>query len=660
MISDDDLHLFAEGTHHRLYERLGAHPGEHDGQHGVTFAVWAPHAREVSVIGEFNDWRPHATPMHPRGGGLWEVFVPGLGPGTRYKFRLGLGQSGSTRYVDKADPFAFHAEVAPRRASVVADLDYAWSDQAWMASRGPRSALTAPVSIYEVHLGSWRRGDGDRMLTYREIAHPLAEHALRLGFTHVELLPITEHPFYGSWGYQVTGYFAPTSRYGSPTDLMYLIDVLHQAGLAVILDWVPSHFPTDEHGLGYFDGTHLYEHADPRLGYHPDWNSFIFDYGRLEVRSFLLSSARFWLDRYHVDGIRVDAVASMLYLDYSRPAGAWVPNVHGGRENLEAIALLRSLNEEVYRSFPDVQVYAEESTSWPQVSRPLYVGGLGFGYKWDMGWMNDTLSYLARDPIFRAFAHNQLTFRPMYVTSENFVLPLSHDEVVHGKGSLLTKMPGDRWQQLANLRLLLAHQCSQPGKKLLFMGSEFGQEREWNHDRSLDWHLLEHHPEHQGIAHLVRDLNHLYTGQPALHEGDCTPDGFEWVDCSDASSSIVAFLRRGASTREIILVVLNHTPIRRDAYRVGVPYGGDWVELVNTDADNYGGSGVGNLGRVHAQRSTHHGRAWSLSLTIPPLAALFFKGVEPPTAEELARTAAELELDESLTSWPDTPAGTPR
>jgi 1,4-alpha-glucan branching enzyme len=572
-----------------------------------------------------------------------------------------VSQGPGGRYGDKADPFAFHAETPPHRASIVWDLGYEWGDRGWMQSREARSSLSAPVSIYEVHLGSWRRGPGGRHPSYRELAPRLAEYALRQGFTHVELMPVMEHPFYGSWGYQVTGYFAPTSRLGTPQDLMFLVDTLHQAGLGVILDWVPSHFPTDEHGLGYFDGTHLYEHADPRLGFHPDWNSFIFDYGRPEVRAFLISSARFWLERYHADGLRVDAVASMLYLDYSRGPGGWVPNRHGGRENLEAIELLRTLNEELYRHFPGAQTYAEESTAWPMVSRPLYVGGLGFGYKWDMGWMNDTLAYLGRDPIFRSYAHNQLTFRPMYAGSENFVLPLSHDEVVHGKGSLLGRMPGDRWQRMANLRLLLANQIAQPGKKLLFMGGEFGQEREWNHDAELDWWHLED-PMHQGIQRLHRDLNQLYTGQPAMHEGDCSPDGFEWVDCSDAASSVVAFLRRGSSVREQILVVLHHTPVVRRNYRLGVPYGGTWRELINTDAVDYGGSGVGNHGGVEAEQVRHHGRPWSIRLTLPPLGALFLKGVEVPPAEPPPRPSTELELTEELNerAWPDTPAKHPR
>lgn len=659
MLTDFDHHLLGEGTHYRLHEKLGAHLAERGGVAGVRFAVWAPKAREVSVIGDFNGWQPGVTPLALRQEGLWEGFVPGLKAGERYKYRVASKVGG--RYSDKADPFAFHTETPPHRASVVWDLRHDWEDEAWMASRAARSELSAPVSIYEVHPGSWRRGPDGRYLSYRELAPLLVEYVQRMGFTHVELMPVMEHPFYGSWGYQVTSYFAPTSRQGTPQDLMFLIDALHQAQIGVILDWVPSHFPTDEHGLGYFDGTHLFEHADPRLGFHPDWNSFIFDYSRPEVRAFLISSARFWLERYHADGLRVDAVASMLYLDYSRGPGGWVPNRHGGRENLDAIALLRAMNEELYQHFPGVQIYAEESTAWPMVSRPLYVGGLGFGYKWDMGWMNDTLAYLARDPIFRSYAHNQLTFRPMYAASENFVLPLSHDEVVHGKGSLLGRMPGDRWQRFANLRLLLANQHAQPGKKLLFMGGEFGQLREWNHDAELDWGHLED-PLHLGVQRLTRDLNQLYCGQPAMHEGDCSADGFEWVDCSDAAASVVAFLRRGTSVREQILVVFNYTPILRENYRIGVPHGGRWQELINTDASAYGGSGIGNLGGVEAERVEQHGRRWSIRATLPPLGALFFKGVDVPPEEPEPRPSTELELTEELTesAWPDTPAKHPR
>jgi 1,4-alpha-glucan branching enzyme len=504
------------------------------------------------------------------------------------------------------------------------DLEYEWGDGEWMAGRRARNALAAPASIYEVHLGSWRRLRGNELPTYREIAPALADYVADMGFTHVELLPVMEHPFYGSWGYQALGHFAPTSRYGTPQDLMHLVDILHQRGIGVVLDWVPSHFPTDAHGLATFDGTHLYEHADPRQGHHPDWKSAIFNYGRHEVRSFLLSSAMFWLDVFHADGLRVDAVASMLYLDYSRRPGEWVPNAHGGRENLEAIAFLRRLNEDVYREHPDVQTIAEESTAWPMVSRPLYVGGLGFGLKWDMGWMHDTLAYFARDPLFRRFHHNELTFRTMYAFTENFVLPLSHDEVVHGKGSLLGRMPGDEWQKHANLRLLLAWMWAQPGKKLLFMGGEMGQWREWSHDRGLDWHLLDHAP-HRGLQAWVRDLNRLYREEPALHELDCEPGGFEWVDCNDSEASVLTFLRRGRRPEDAVLVGCNFTPLPRPGYRVGVPLEGRWRELLNSDAAVYGGAGFGNMGGADAEPVPHHGRPVSLSLTLPPLGAVFLR-----------------------------------
>jgi 1,4-alpha-glucan branching enzyme len=544
--------------------------------------------------------------------------------GALYKYAIESRHRGYR--VEKQDPFAVRHEVPPRTASVVWDLDYEWGDAAWMARRHAANARGAPISIYEVHLGSWMRvpEDGDRSLTYRELAPRLAEHARRMSFTHVELLPVMEHPFYGSWGYQTTGYFAPTSRYGTPQDFMHLVDTLHQAGVGVILDWVPSHFPTDEHGLGYFDGTHLYEHEDLRKGLHPDWNSYIFNYGRNEVRSFLVSSALYWLDRYHADGIRVDAVASMLYLDYSRKAGEWIPNEFGGRENLEAISFLRTMNAEIYRAHPDVQTYAEESTAWPMVSRPNYVGGLGFGFKWDMGWMHDTLKYMAHDPVHRRFHHNMLTFRLLYAFTESFVLPLSHDEVVHGKGSLLRKMPGDVWQQRANLRVLFAYMLAQPAKKLLFMGAELGQWDEWYHEKSLDWHLLEH-PEHEGIRRLVEDLNRTYRREPALHELDLEPDGFEWIDCDDSDQSAISLLRHARRREDIVIGVFNFTPVPRPNYRVGAPRGGYWREILNTDAREYGGSGHGNHGGLEAVPVPWHGRPCSLNLTLPPLAGVFFK-----------------------------------
>jgi 1,4-alpha-glucan branching enzyme len=576
------------------------------------------------VIGDFNGWDKKAHPMEPvEASGIWQAFIPGLERGASYKYHL---RSRVSRHVvDKADPFAFHCETPPKTGSKVWDLAYDWADAEWMRDRKRRISLQAPVSIYEVHLGSWRRvpEDGGRSMSYREIAPLLADYAARMGFTHVELLPIMEHPFYGSWGYQTTGYFAPTSRYGTPQDLMFLVDTLHQRGIGVILDWVPSHFPTDEHGLAYFDGTHLYEHADRRQGHQPDWDSFVFNYGRHEVRSFLTSSAMFWLDAYHADGLRVDAVASMLYLDYSRKPGEWIPNAHGGRENLEAMAFLRELNERVYREYPDVQTMAEESTSWPMVSRPLYLGGLGFGLKWDMGWMHDTLGYMARDPYFRRFHHDAVTFRTMYAFTENFVLPLSHDEVVHGKKSLLDKMSGEGDARFANLRLLFAWMYAQPGKKLLFMGGEFAQGLEWSHERSLDWHLLGT-PAHAGVQAWIEDLNRAYGAEPALHALDCDPAGFQWVDCCDTEHSVAAFLRKDAQGG-VVLAAFNFTPVPRAAYRLGVPRGGFWAEILNSDATRYGGSGAGNLGGVESEPVAAHGHPQSLTLTLPALGALFLK-----------------------------------
>ncbi|HWH14047.1 MAG TPA: 1,4-alpha-glucan branching protein GlgB [Miltoncostaeaceae bacterium] len=619
-IGDQDVYLFNEGSHLRLADVLGAHPATHEGVQGTHFAVWAPSARAVSVIGDWNGWDPSSAPLVPRAAsGIWQGFVPNVGPGTRYKYRV-VAQHGYA--VDKADPLALHTETPPLTASIVWQPQYEWGDGEWMAQREERNALDAPISIYEVHLGSWARvpEDGNRSLSYREIAPRLAEHVTRLGFTHVEFLPLMEHPFYGSWGYQTTGYFAPTSRYGTPEDLMFLVDTLHQAGVGVILDWVPSHFPSDEHGLSYFDGTHLYEHADPREGHHKDWDSLIFNYGRHEVRSFLLSSGLFWLDRYHADGLRVDAVASMLYRDYSRQAGEWIPNEFGGRENLEAISFLRRLNEEVYRTQPGTQTYAEESTAWPGVSRPVYVGGLGFGVKWDMGWMHDTLQYMSRDPIHRRHHHGELTFRGVYAFTENFLLPLSHDEVVHGKGSLLGKMPGDDWQRFANLRLLYTYQFTVPGKKLLFMGAEIAQGQEWAHERSLDWHLREL-PPHAGMERLVGDLARLYRDLPALHAWDFSHEGFGWVDANDADQSVLSYLRHGPAG-EVALVVLNFTPIPRENHRLGVPVSGRWREVLNTDAAEYGGGGVGNFGGAEALPIPAFGHPVSLLLTVPPLGAL--------------------------------------
>jgi 1,4-alpha-glucan branching enzyme len=620
LLGDLDLHLFNEGAHVRLWERLGAHVARDGDADGTYFAVWAPDARAVGVIGDWNFWNDPA-PLAPRGSsGIWEGFVPGIGAGTRYKYRI---EARAGDILEKSDPLARLCEVPPRTASVVWDGAHAWGDAAWMAARGARSALDAPVSIYECHLGSWRRSpdDPDRPLGYRELAPMLADHVAGLGFTHVELMPVMEHPFYGSWGYQVTGYFAPTARMGGPEDLMYLIDVLHQRGVAVILDWVPSHFPCDAHGPYELDGTHLYEHGDPRQGIHPHWTSAIFNYGRHEVKSFLLSSAALWLEEFHADGLRVDGVASMLYLDYGRGEGEWIPNKHGGRENLEAIELLRALNEMTYRDHAGVQTYAEESTAWPMVSRPTYVGGLGFGYKWDMGWMHDTLQYLSRDPIHRAHHHGELTFRSVYQFQENFVLALSHDECVHGKGSLWGKMPGDAWQKAANLRLLYTYQWTLPGKKLLFMGGELGQVAEWNHDRSLDWHL-EQDPGHQRLELLIGELNRLYRERPALHRGDCDPAGFAWVNGGDSANSALAYERRDPGGDDLALVVLNFTPVPRHSYKVGVSRPGPWRELLNTDAGDFGGSGQGNAGGVEAAPVGAHGRMFSLTLTLPPLAAL--------------------------------------
>lgn len=625
LLSDEDLFLFNEGSHSKLYEKLGAHPLIIDNTPGIYFAVWAPNTKELIVMGDFNRWNKDSHMLKSRAkSGIWEGFVPGVNKGDLYKYHI------VSRYhdykVDKTDPFAAFYETPPRTASVVWDLDYKWEDHEWMDSRSERNSLEAPISIYEVHPGSWQRvpEEGNRYLTYREMATRLVEYIKQTGFTHIEFLPIMEHPFYGSWGYQTTGYFAPTSRYGTPQDFMFLVDYLHQHDIGVILDWVPSHFPNDEHALGFFDGTHLYEHKDPRQGIHPDWNSCIFNYSRAEVRSFLTSSAMFWLDKYHADGIRVDAVASMLYLDYGRKEGKWIPNKYGGRENLEAIAFLKQLNEAVYREHPDVQTFAEESTSWPMVSRPTYLGGLGFGMKWDMGWMHDTLEYMSKDPVHRKFHQNNLTFRMIYAFYENFILPLSHDEVVYGKGSLLGKMPGDDWQKFANLRLLFGYMFAQSGKKLLFMGGEFGQWREWAHEESLEWHLLQYQP-HSGLQQWIADLNSFYRSQPALYQQDFEGSGFEWVDCNDFENSVVSFIRKGRAANEIILVVCNFTPTTLFKYRIGVPTAGSWREVLNSDAKKYNGSGQVNQRALKATGKPLHGRAYSIALTLPPLAVVFLK-----------------------------------
>jgi 1,4-alpha-glucan branching enzyme len=626
VLTEHDVYLFREGTHFRAYDKLGAHlEADESGGAGTHFAVWAPNAARISVVGDFNGWRPDAHPLEPRqdSSGIWSQFVPGVRHGALYKYHIESRNNGYT--VQKADPYAFFSERPPRTASVVWDLSYEWGDAEWMQNRAHRNALDSPWSIYEVHLGSWRRvpEEHNRSLSYRELAHQLSDYVVEMGFTHVELMPVMEHPFYGSWGYQVTGYFAPTARYGTPQDFMYLVDHLHRRGIGVILDWVPSHFPSDEHGLAYFDGTHLYEHADPRKGFHPEWNSSIFNYGRAEVRNFLASSALFWLDTYHADGLRVDAVASMLYLDYARKAGEWIPNKHGGHENLEAVEFLKNLNLAVYRDHPDTQTIAEESTSWPMVSRPTYRGGLGFGFKWNMGWMHDTLEYFRQNPIYRKYHQNQLTFSLMYAFTENFVLPISHDEVVHGKGSLIGKMPGDEWQQFANLRAFTGYMWGHVGKQMLFMGAEFGQKREWQHDESLEWHVLQY-PLHSGMRKWVQDLNRLYRETPALFRNDFSYEGFEWVDCNDWENSTLSFLRKGRSPEEVVLVVCNFTPVPRDNYRVGVPRGGLWRERLNSDAHDYGGGGIGNFGGVEAAPLPSHGRHHSLTLRLPPLATLFF------------------------------------
>jgi 1,4-alpha-glucan branching enzyme len=624
-LSEFDLYLLAEGTHTRAYEKLGAHLSERNGHRGVQFAVWAPNAQSVSVIGDFNHWSPSTDILRPSSAGVWEGFVPNIGSGAVYKYHV---SSRDHRYeVDKADPYGFSAEIRPRTASRVWDLqEYSWLDHSWMAKRADNNSLKSAISVYEVHLGSWKRvlKEANRWLTYREMAPLLADYVHDAGFTHVELMPVMEHPFDGSWGYQIIGYFAPTSRFGTPSDFMYLIDYLHQRGIGVILDWVPAHFPKDEVGLGYFDGSHLYEHADPKQAEQPDWNTFVFNYGRNEVQNFLISNALFWFDKYHIDGLRVDAVASMLYLDYGKREGQWIPNRYGGRENIEAIQFLRAVNERVYEAFPDAMMIAEESTAWPQVSRPTYLGGLGFGYKWNMGWMHDMLDYMSQDPVFRSYHHNQITFSLMYAFSENFVLPFSHDEVVYGKGSMLRKMPGDEWQKFANLRLLYGFMFGHPGKKLLFMGDEFGQWSEWNHETSLEWDLLKN-PLHAGLLRWVRDLNTLYRGRASLHESDFNSEGFEWVDCKDSQRSVISFLRRGRSADDQILFVCNFTPVVRENYRVGVPLEGTWSEILNSDAPLYGGSGQGNFGGLSTIPLPIHGRPFTLNMRLPPLGVVAFQ-----------------------------------
>ena len=623
VLGELDIHLLVEGNHLASYQKLGAHALLHDGVEGVAFAVWAPNAQRVSLVGDFNAWDGRRMPMRKRhAGGFWELFVPGLRPGHLYKYEL-LGAHGELLPL-KADPHAECAETPPGTASVVANPSrHLWQDGGWMNARAQRNDREAPIAIYEVHLASWRRPEHGRYLSYRELAEQLVPYVADLGFTHIEVMPLTEYPFDGSWGYQPISLFAPTSRHGGPDDCRAFIDACHRAGLGLWLDWVPGHFPTDAHGLGRFDGTALYEHADPRQGLHRDWNTLIYNYGRREVTNFLLSSALYWMREYHIDGLRVDAVASMLYLDYSRNAGEWIPNLFGGRENLDAIAFLRRMNELVFGEQTGATTAAEESTAWPMVSRPVYVGGLGFGFKWNMGWMHDTLRYMSKDPIHRKYHHNDMTFGLLYAFHENFILPLSHDEVVHGKGSLLGRMPGDRWQRFANLRAYFAFMWTHPGKKLLFMGGEFGQEHEWNHDSGLDWHSLAD-PFHAGVRALMRDLNRLYRATPALYRLDCEPQGFSWIDAANGAESILSYLRRGREEHELAVIVCNFTPVPRHDYRIGVPRPGHYRERINTDASIYGGSGVGNAGGLDAEPHPMHGHACSLRLNLPPLGVLIF------------------------------------
>lgn len=625
LLSDYDLHLLGEGNHWQSYEKLGAHVRTVNGVDGVNFAVWAPNAQGVSVVGDFNAWDGRRHPMRKHiPGGFWELFVPGLSEGTLYKFRV---KQSSGEEIDKSDPYGFGAEVPPRTASQVVNLNrYSWHDSAWMAERQQRQGLDKPITFYEVHLGSWRRPGDDphRWLTYRELAHQLVEYCLEMGYTHISLLPVSEHPFSGSWGYQTVGYYAATSRYGSPHDFMYFVDHCHQNGIGVVIDWVPAHFPRDGHGLRRFDGTALYEHDDPRKGEHPDWGTLIFNYGRNEVRNFLVSNALFWLDKFHIDGLRVDAVASMLYLDYSRKPGEWIPNEYGGRENLAAISFIKEFNVQAHLQHPGVLTIAEESTAWPSVSRPTYVGGLGFSMKWNMGWMNDTLRYFRKDPIHRTYHHDELTFSLIYAFHENFVLPLSHDEVVHGKRSLLDQMPGDLWQKFANLRLLYSYMWTHPGKKLLFMGSDFGQWIEWNYDESLQWHLLQWES-HQGLKKAVGDLNRLVRREAALHEIDFDPSGFEWIDCHNWQNSVLVYLRRAKDPSDFVIVACNFTPVPREAYLLGVPERCWYEEVFNSDSTYYGGSNLGNGPGIMATDHMAHGRPYSIEVTLPPLATIVLK-----------------------------------
>ncbi len=656
LFSDHDIYLFKEGNHFRLYDKLGSHPAVINGKKGRYFAVWAPNARQVSIQGDFNGWNSDTHKLCLRGddSGIWECFIPGIIKGDIYKYHI---VSRFNKYsVDKGDPFAYHWERAPKTASVVWDLDYTWNDSNWMSKRQKINTLDSAISIYEVHIGSWRNHPDNKKnrMTYREIAYELADYVKNMGFTHIELMPIMEHPFYGSWGYQCTGFFAPTSRYGTPQDLMYLIDHLHQKNIGVILDWVPSHFPSDQHGLSYFDGTYLYEHQDPKKGYHPEWKSYIFNYGRSEVRNFLISSALYWIEKYHIDGLRVDAVASMLYLDYARKRGEWEPNEYGGNENLEAISFLKRLNEAVYSGYPDVQTIAEESTAWPMVTKPTHLGGLGFGMKWNMGWMHDTLKYVSIKPVHKKYHHDQLTFSIWYAFSENFVLPLSHDEVVHEKKSLVGKMPGDEWQKCANLRVLFAYMYGHPGKKLIFMGGEIGQWKEWNHDENLEWYLL-NYPAHAGIQNWIRDLNHLYKSEPALYDNDFSHEGFEWINFDDYENSIISFIRKSRNTGKTLVFVLNFTPVPRHNYKVAIQNGGYYEEMLNSDSERYWGSNIGNYGKVLAEPVPWEGKQFSLNLSIPPLGAVILrpvrkksgkkKTVKKPVREKVAKT------DKTVLAW---------
>jgi len=636
LLTEFDIYLFRSGKHFKLYEKLGAHIVEHEGKEGTYFAVWAPNASHVSVIGDFNYWKAGVHPLKVRWdeSGIWEGFVPGVGKSQAYKYAI---HSSAGAYLEKADPFASYAEIAPKTASVTWKSSYAWKDKKWLAARKKKSGKSQPYSVYEVHAGSWRRRaeDGNRSLSYRELAKELVDYVKEMGFTHVEFLPVMEHPFFGSWGYQLTGYYAPTSRFGTPDDFRYLVDQLHQAGIGVILDWVPSHFPGDAHGLYEFDGTHLYEHADPRKGYHPDWSSFIYNLGRAEVRAFLISNALYWLEQFHIDGLRVDAVASMLYLDYSRKAGEWVPNQYGGNENIEAIVFLKEFNETVYGTFPDVVTIAEESTAWTGVSRPTYLGGLGFGQKWMMGWMHDTLRYFKTDPIHRPYHQNDITFSIMYAFTENFMLPLSHDEVVHGKGSLLGRMPGDEWRKFANLRLMYSYMFTHPGTKLLFMGAEFGQPGEWNHDHSLDWHVTTN-PQHKGIMELIKTLNSLYSTEPALFMYQFDPKGFEWVDYEDRLNSVIAYMRKSDNPEDTLMAVCNFTPELRHNYRIGVPTRGYWKEVYNSDDIRFGGTGRLNSGHLTTAPVKYQGKDWSVTLVLPPLGVCVLKLEEEVEEIELS------------------------